>query len=569
VVILIILIPTAVFIIQSQKAVSAEHLRAEAINVATRQLETLQLEAAQGTLPTGTTTDTYPVSETGSRVTNFKVQTSWAVVTQGTNQSICASGADVAEQIWLVTAVVTWPPYTNSAATQMAGASPVVQTTEIAPAQAGAIQQFAGEVAVSLIGPSSAPFLADAVTATMTGQWTGSGTAPTPPDGTFTTETATTASTLSGYDGCIVFENLDAYSDSNGLWDYTLSFAGNAASLLVAGDEQADSNPGGALTVNIGSLEPGVPQSETVEIDAGTPLTIGYTGPGGSCTTAPGSALSPPVSPSAIPISVHNSFLTAYPPNDTWVAYGSTPFGSLLLFPWSGVTTLWTGDQPNSAVSAYPYAALSVSPSSGTVGTTGVTLSGTGYTATNTVNVTTGVTFGGRPLTISGTQTVAAGGTWSATFTVPSSSNGSQTITATDSGGVSASASFSVNAPYAPSSLRPCGVDVTTGNSTSTSIYLPVYPLYLTVNGSASTMTAKEVAGGGYAMALTFASHTSATSLPLGEYLLSHDGGGTVTPAYVWVTPAGECSATTAPTASTVPPAQSACKAAILTVTAS
>jgi hypothetical protein len=237
------------------------------------------------------------------------------------------------------------------------------------------------------------------------------------------------------------------------------------------------------------------------------------------------------------------------------------------LFPWSGVTTLWTGDQPNSAVSAYPYAALSVSPSSGTVGTTGVTLSGTGYTATKTVNVTTGVTFGGNPLTISGTQTVASDGTWSATFAVPSSSNGSQTITATDSGGVSASASFSVNAPYAPSSLRPCGVDATTGNSTS--IYLPVYPLYLTVNGSASTMTAKEVAGGGYAMALIFASHTSATSLPLGEYLLSHDGGGTVTPAYVWVTPAGECSATTAPTASTVPPAQSACKAAFLTVTAS
>ena len=71
VVILIILIPTAVFIIQSQKAVSAEHLRAEAINVATRQLETLQLEAAQGTLPTGTSTVTYAVGEALSRNTKF------------------------------------------------------------------------------------------------------------------------------------------------------------------------------------------------------------------------------------------------------------------------------------------------------------------------------------------------------------------------------------------------------------------------------------------------------------------------------------------------------------------
>ena len=91
VVILIVLVPTAIFIIQAQKAVSAEHLRAEAINVATRQLETLQLEAAQGTLPTGSSTVTYPVAEAGSRVTKFKVKTSWTVITQGTNQSLCAS----------------------------------------------------------------------------------------------------------------------------------------------------------------------------------------------------------------------------------------------------------------------------------------------------------------------------------------------------------------------------------------------------------------------------------------------------------------------------------------------
>jgi hypothetical protein len=73
-VILIVLVPTAIFIIQAQKAVSAEHLRAEAINVATRQLETLQLEAAQGTLPTGSSSVTYPVAEAGSRVTKFKVK---------------------------------------------------------------------------------------------------------------------------------------------------------------------------------------------------------------------------------------------------------------------------------------------------------------------------------------------------------------------------------------------------------------------------------------------------------------------------------------------------------------
>ena len=463
-VILIILIPTAVFIIQSQKAVAAEHLRAEAINVATRQLETLQLEAAQGNLPTGTSTVTYPVAEAASRITKFKVTTSWTVITQGTNQSICASGADVAQQIWLVTAVVTWPG--------MAGASPVVQTTEIAPAQAGAIQQFAGEVAVSLIGPSSAPFLADAVTAEMTGQWTGSGTGPTPPSGTFTTETATTAGTSTPVsDGCIVFENLDAYSDADGSYDYTLSFApkGNPAvnAGLVAGDEKAYSYPGGAFTMNIGSLEPGVPQPETVEIDTGTQLTVGYyTGSGGSCTTA--SALAPPLPSNGVPVSVNNSFLTAYPPNDTWVAFSSAPISSLLLFPWSGTTTVYAGDEP------YSYSALS--------------------------------------------------------------------------------------APYGP-----CSVDATSGNP---SVYLQVYPLDLTVTGSASSLTATEALGGGNAMTLNFGSGTSATSVPLGEYLLSHDDDAPVTvngnPAYVWVTVRGECSDTVVESS---PP--SPCHGASLAVTAS
>jgi hypothetical protein len=458
VVILIILIPTAVFIIQAQKAVSAEHLRAEAINVATRELETLQLEAAQGSLPTGTSTVTYAVGEALSRNTKFKVTTSWTVITQGTNQSICASGADVAQQIWLVTALVTWP--------NMAGALPVVQTTEIAPAQAGAIQQFAGEVAVSLIGPSSAPFLANAVTAEMTGQWTGSGNGPTPPSGTFITETATTASTSTSVsNGCIVFQNLDAYSDADGSYDYTLSFAGNTG--LVVGDEKADSNPGGAFTMNIGSLEPGVPQPETVAIDTGTQLTVGYyTGSGGSCTTA--SAMEPPLPSNGVPVSVSNSFLTAYPPNDTWVAFGSAPISSLLLFPWSGTTTVWAGDQP------YSRSGLSM--------------------------------------------------------------------------------------PYGP-----CSISATGG---SPPVYLRVYPLDLTVTGSASSLTATEVLAGGYAMALNFVSGISNTSLPLGEYLLSHDNGAPVTvsgnPAYVWVTAAGECSD---PVVEATPPF--VCHAASLGVTAS
>ena len=460
-IITIILVSTMMFIIQGQRTVSTQHLGVEAINIATAQLETLQLDAAKGTLPTGTTTVTYPVAETGSRVTNFTVRTSWTAIVQGTNQSICATGAAVAQQIWLVTAKVTWH--------NMHGTSPVIQTTEIAPAQAGAVQQFSGELAVrlSIDGTPTNLLLADDATATVTGVWSGIGSGPALPVGTVTTETSTSAG-----NGCIVFQNLDADSNANGSWVYTLSFAGNQGPPpLVSGDEHADSNPNGPLTVNNISLQPGVPDVVTVLLDTGTAVTVGYTGPGSSCTTAPGPVSPPPPSSSVIPVSVQNSFLTTYYANNTWVAHNTTPFSSLLLYPWSGVTNLWTGDQPNSAASAY--------------------------------------------------------------------------------------------ASYTPRP-SPCVVDATTGSATS--VYLPVYPLNLKVTGSASTMTATEVAGGGYPMALNIGSGTSATSLPLGEYLLSHDAGGTVTPAYVWVTPAGECSSAVVAAA---PPAQGACSATKVTVVAS
>ena len=434
VVILIVLVPTAIFIIQAQKAVSAEHLRAEAINVATRQLETLQLEAAQGTLPTGSSSVTYPVAEAGSRVTKFKVKTSWTVITQGTNQSLCASNSDVAQQIWFVTAVVTWP--------KMDGNSPVVQTTEIAPAQAGAVQQFAGEVAVRLNYDGTDPFLSAPVTATITAHWQGSGADPAAPSGTFKTETESTASTSTTIsDGCIVFQNIDAYSDANGSYNYTISFAGNTGPPpLVTGGEQADANPGGALTVAITQLPPGIPHPVNVTIDTGTPLTVGYYNGSGNCTTAPGSPPSPPLPSNGVPVSVSNSYLTGYvTTGNTWGAFGTAPIGSLLLFPWSGTTTVWTGDQTYSA------------------------------------------------------------------------------------------------------SAGSCPVNATGGNP---SVYLPVYSLDVKVTaGSASTMTATEVAGGAHAMVLNLKSGAEwNTSMPLGEYGLSHDGSATrnVTP-YVWVTASGVC----------------------------
>jgi hypothetical protein len=69
-------------------------------------------------------------------------------------------------------------------------------------------------------------------------------------------------------------------------------------------------------------------------------------------------------------------------------------------------------------------------------------------------------------------------------------------------------------------------------------------------------------------MALNFVPGISNTSVPLGEYLLSHDADAPVTvngnPAYVWVTTTGECSDTVV---EATPPRP--CNAASLRVTAS
>ena len=92
-------------------------------------------------------------------------------------------------------------------------------------------------------------------------------------------------------------------------------------------------------------------------------------------------------------------------------------------------------------------------------------------------------------------------------------------------------------------------------------VYLPVYPLNLTVTGSPSSMSAKEVAGNAYTMALNSqfrvdpeqhepaARGVPACSTTMAQSRLAY---------YVWVTPAGECNATTAPTSTTTPPAHSA-----------
>ncbi|HML01056.1 MAG TPA: fibronectin type III domain-containing protein, partial [Acidimicrobiales bacterium] len=103
---------------------------------------------------------------------------------------------------------------------------------------------------------------------------------------------------------------------------------------------------------------------------------------------------------------------------------------------------------------------LTLSPTSGPVGTS-VTISGTGYTSGTTINQSSGVTFDGTDVTLNASQTVSSNGTWTATFTVPNVSVGDQTVTASDSSGVSTSTTFDVDAITLSPASGPVGTSVT------------------------------------------------------------------------------------------------------------
>jgi type II secretory pathway pseudopilin PulG len=97
-----------------------------------------------------------------------------------------------------------------------------------------------------------------------------------------------------------------------------------------------------------------------------------------------------------------------------------------------------------------------LSVSSANVGTT-VTISGTGFTGGGLISHSSGVTFDGTNISVgSSSVSIASNGTWSSTFTVPNASNGSQTVNATDSSGVSDSANLTVTAQItlSPTSIR-------------------------------------------------------------------------------------------------------------------
>ena len=224
----------------------------------------------------------------------------------------------------------------------------------------------------------------------------------------------------------------------------------------------------------------------------------GYTG-GKSITTVTFAGVTLPVTPATPTVAA----------NGSWTATFTVPASS------NGAQTITAADDATTPLSASTTftvnASLTVLPTSGIVGANGVMLTGNGYTAGKSI---TTVTFSGTTLTVTpAIPSVATNGTWTATFTVPASSHGSQTITAADNATVpaSASTSFTVNAALTvvPTSGRMgatvtlTGSGYTAGKSVTNVAFggspLTISPATPTVNGTGgwtATFTVPNVSTG-------------------------------------------------------------------------
>ena len=440
----VIVTPAARLVIQTGAAGNEDRVRVEATNLATQVLENELNNSYFGVIQPGDTyTPNVKVTENGgTRVELFNVTVSYRVVT-ATNQSVCASnGGTIPSQIYVATAKVDW---------KGDGGSPVLQTTLIAPEQAGALPAGAGEIAVPVdtSAMSGAPYTATSVPVTVVGVWTGGGSAPPVPAGEVTYGAGNTGTT-----GCAVFPNLDPRAG----WVYDVYLgAGNGAgatpsnqSAVITDQEYPGVVDGGVDTVPLGT--PGGALSGAEE--EVTSLTVGsavvapafYVDPGASVGVSFSTVGFPSITPAAdLPVTVQaNPQLQG--PNSAFAydtAAAPQAITGMTVFPYTDYF-VWSGD----TVDAYP----------------------------------------------------ADGGFY------PTASPAS--LDATQPGPLSVS--VPVYAAVFKDVSAPAGVSLTVTN----------------VSAPNETFTLNP-----------FASGTSSTGIPLGEYVLGATGGHTVaTPKYIWVT---------------------------------
>ena len=512
-VLLIVTLPIVHIVLETEAGSDALHFRAEAADLATQTLETVEYQTANGVNPTsGVTTST---QYSGNDA--FKVSLdSLLVAGTGADQSICAvQPGQLSSQIWTEKATVTWGTGSQKGT--------LVETTLVSPAEVDLADTDAAEIAVPVYNADDATYeTGTPISITVNGS-TPSGTVP-------SNETYNESANTSGT-GCAVFPNL--YAGSGETYTITVS--------PPPGWVDPNENLYNSLVTSFQFRTGLTVQPNQVELATNPNLIL---------TPAATMAVNFQTVSFAAPVVVPNVSTTS---GSTSVTVASGSF--------SGVTASNPGMLVSGAGIASGTTVASYSSGSNTL-----TLSAAA-TATGTVSLTFNATSSAAaapdlPITVSSSNlqcNVPAAnecvlGNLTGTGTAFFSSTSTQTaylFATTLATTYSAWAGDQVDSD--PGTYVPAGYGTTfqavstvsgspvTGTATAGTVTLPVYPLTLTVtSGTATGFTATDVD----TMTLNGDSGTFTTGLPLGQFQLLASKSGTnetVSPAAVWITPTGVC----------------------------
>jgi hypothetical protein len=170
-----------------------------------------------------------------------------------------------------------------------------------------------------------------------------------------------------------------------------------------------------------------------------------------------------------------------------------------------GTHTLWavgytsglSAQSNNFTVTA---AATSLSPTSGTVGTAGVTISAKGFAATSALTVT----VGGVNATITSGGTTDSNGSSTVTFTIPAAPHGAQAVVVSD-GTNSATSATNFTVTQSATGLSPTSGPVgTTGVTILAQGFIASHALTVTVGGTSASITTGGTTGTNGATTVTF-----------------------------------------------------------------
>jgi len=523
-VLVIITLPIVHIILETETASDAVHLRAEAADLATQALETVQYQTQNGINPTAGITTSAQIS--GNNPFTVAVD-SELVAGTGADSSICIDPpGQLSSQIWTVKATVTWGTGYQKAT--------LTESTLVSPSEADLADTNAAEIAVPVYNADELTYeTATAINITVTGTClTGAGTCGTVPSNEETIESENTGST-----GCAVFPDLFAGAGE----EYKITVSPPLG--WVDPNELFYNEP---ASTQFGLPVPVHPNQVTVADNPQLVLALGATMGVNFQTVS-----------FTTPVNVHNVSTTS---GSTSVTVASGSFAGVTASS-PGMLVSGPGILPGTTVASYTSGSqtltLSAAADATATGSGTVTLT---FTATSSVAAAPDL-----PITVYSNllcnvpETDACVlGNLTGSGTSYFSSTTSQTallfpgpaVTSTTTANYSAWSGDQVDSE--PGQYSPAGYQTSfqalsgtpvTLTATAGIVTLPVYPLTLKVtSGTATGFTATDVD----TMALNGHSGTFATGLPLGQFEIEATGTGgvneTVSPAWVWITPTGVCS---------------------------